>query len=219
MENVKHNIEVIRNKIADAAKGKEVTLIGVSKTVSTDKIISAYETGLRQFGENKMQELVSKKEELAHLDIEWNFIGKLQKNKVKYAKQGVKMIQSVESLELCEVIQKTLENPIDVLLQVNIGKEPQKSGFNPDIVLESIEKMEKFDKIKVMGLMCIPPNVENPDKYFMQMYDMYKKIQDMELPYAKMKYLSMGMSGDFETAIKCGSNMVRVGSSIFGKRL
>ena len=219
MENVKHNIEVIRNKIADASKGKEVTLIGVSKTVSTDKIISAYETGLRQFGENKMQELTSKKEELAHLDIEWNFIGKLQKNKVKYAKQGVKMIQSVESLELCEVIQKTMENPIDVLLQVNIGKEPQKSGFNPDIVLESIEKMEKFDKIKVMGLMCIPPNVENPDKYFMQMFDMYKKIQDMELPYAKMKYLSMGMSGDFETAIKCGSNMVRVGSSIFGKRL
>lgn len=219
MNEISHNLEVVKNKIADAAKGREVTLVAVSKTKSSEDIAAAYEAGQRIFGENKMQELRGKIDDLGHLDIDWHFIGRLQSNKVKMLDENIKLLQSVDSLGLMEDIQKRNTAPIEVLLQVNIGNEPQKSGFSCNGFEKRVEKLINFDIISIMGLMCIPPKNECPKEYFCKMYDIFMRLKEKNIPGVNMKYLSMGMSGDFETAIECGSNMVRIGSSIFGARL
>lgn len=219
MNDVAHNLEVVRNKIEDKAKGKEVTLVAVSKTKSCEDIMAAYDAGQRIFGENKMQELKGKMEELSSLDIDWHFIGKLQSNKIKMINDGIKLVQSIDSQSLLEGIAKHKNTLTEVLLQINIGNEPQKNGFLCDEFEKSVEKLKIFDTIKIMGLMCIPPADDNPKEYFLRMYDFYMRLKEKDIPGIEMKYLSMGMSGDFETAIECGSNMVRVGSSIFGPRL
>ena len=219
MGEIVHNLEVIRNKIADASKGKEVTLVAVSKTKPYDAILEAFEAGQRIFGENKMQELKDKQEALCNHEIDWHFIGKLQSNKVKYLDDGIKLVQSIDSKELLENIQNHKATATEVLLQINIGNEPQKNGFSYENFEKSVELLGKFDTIKIMGLMCIPPVEKAPDEYFLKMHDMFLRLQEKNIKGVEMKYLSMGMSGDFEQAIKCGSNMVRVGSSIFGKRL
>lgn len=219
MDEVAHNLEVVRNKIADAAKGREVTLVAVSKTMNTDKIAAAYEAGQRILGENRMQELQDKMDTLSNLDIDWHFIGKLQSNKVKYIDDRIKLIHSVDSLELLQHIENRVKTPIDVLLQINIGKELQKNGFLPEYFQKSVEKLRKFGTIRIIGVMCVPPRGQDPTEYFKRTYELFMKLGEANSPNVQMKYLSMGMSGDFETAIACGSNMVRVGSSIFGQRL
>ena len=127
------------------------------------------------------------------------------------------MVQSVDSIKLLDEIGKHKTTKTKVLLQVNIGKEEQKNGFFPDNFEKTVEKMKVFDTIDILGLMCIPPKDRCPKEYFLGMYDLYQRLKENLLP--NMKYLSMGMSGDFEMAIECGSNMVRVGSCIFGPRI
>lgn len=217
MNDIAHNLEVINNKIADASKGREVTLVAVSKTKSCEDIIAAYEAGQRIFGENKMQELRSKIDELKSYDIDWHFIGKLQSNKVKYIDEHICMIQSIDSLKLLDEIQRHKSTKTNVLLQINIGTEMQKNGFLLSDFKKSVEKIKYFDKIDILGLMCIPPFGECPKEYFQKMYELFADLKERVIP--NIEYLSMGMSGDFETAIECGSNMVRVGSSIFGPRM
>lgn len=217
MNNIEHNLEVINNKIADAAKGREVTLVAVSKTKPCEDIICAYEAGQRIFGENKVQELRGKIDELSHLDIDWHLIGKLQSNKVRYIDDSIAMVQSVDSVKLLEEIAKRKETRTKVLLQINIGEEEQKNGFLLENFEKSVEKLQIFGTIDILGLMCIPPVYECPEKYFLKMSELFQRLKEKDFP--DMKYLSMGMSGDFEAAIACGSNMVRVGSSIFGPRL
>lgn len=219
MNEIAHNLEVVRNKIADAAKGKDVTLVAVSKTKSCEDIIAAYEAGQRIFGENKMQELKEKEERLSDYNIDWHFIGKLQKNKIKYLNESIKMIQSIDSFELLDNIGNAKNIPASVLLQINIGEEKTKNGFLIKYFEKEVEKYQNFGTIKIMGLMCIPPRDENPREYFLKMHDIFMRLKEKNIPGINMKYLSMGMSGDFEAAIECGSNMVRIGSSIFGARL
>lgn len=219
MEDVVHNLEVVRNKIADSAKGRDVTLVAVSKTKHPDMIRAAYESGQRIFGENKMQELREKIEVLSDLEIDWNYIGKLQSNKVKYIDEKIQLVQSIDSLDLLKSISEQKNTATNVLLQINIGREQQKNGFMPENLEKTVENLRNFGTIRIMGVMCIPPRAEDPSAYFNKTHDIFCRLGEMNIPNMEMKYLSMGMSGDFETAISCGSNMVRVGSSIFGQRL
>ena len=216
MGTVKQNLTIVRERINEAAKGRSVTLVGVSKYQPVELIREALDCGLRDFGENKMQEWQDKSCVFEEENVRWHFIGKLQTNKIKYINDNIFLVQSLESLKQAEVMEKTFSTKKDVLMQVNIGNEAQKSGISPENVHKYVDLFEKFDKISVTGLMCIPPQVEDPKNYFIQMRDIFTSLQDAG--YENIKTLSMGMSADYETAIQCGSTMVRVGAAIFGGR-
>ena len=201
---------------------EEVTLIAVSKTKPVEMLWEAYEAGARDFGENKVQEILTKEPELPE-DIRWHMIGHLQRNKVRQVVGKAALIQSVGSLELLEEIEKQADKlgiVQDILLEVNIGGEAAKSGFAPEAVSEAASHAKELSHVRVRGLMTIPPasatQAENM-VYFQKVHALYvdinQKMYDNELDY-----LSMGMSGDFADAIRAGSNMVRVGTAIFGAR-
>ena len=203
-------------------KREDVTLIAVSKTKPVEMLEEAYAYGCRYFGENKVQELCDKMEQLPS-DIRWHMIGHLQRNKVRQVVGKAALIQSVGSLELLEEIEKQADKlgiVQDILLEVNIGGEAAKSGFAPEAVSEAASHAKELSHVRVRGLMTIPPasatQAENM-VYFQKVHALYvdinQKMYDNELDY-----LSMGMSGDFADAIRAGSNMVRVGTAIFGAR-
>lgn len=226
MSEIKRNLENIYKRIELASskanrKKEEITLVAVSKTYPVEKILEAYECGQHIFGENRVQEALNKIEALKSFkDIKFHLIGHLQTNKVKYLKNNFSLIHSVDRIELVEEMDKRfskINRVQDILIQVNISKEPQKSGVLPekfDYLLEHIIG-KRFLNLK--GLMMIPPLVDNPEKnriYFRKMYELFEKVNNLK----KLDILSMGMSDDFDIAIEEGSNMVRIGSAIFGKR-
>jgi hypothetical protein len=203
---------------------KDITVIAVSKTVESDRAKEAVEEGINNLGENRVQELIKKYDELKNIDISWHMIGHLQKNKVKYIIDKTLLIHSVESLSLAEEINKRAgkNNLIaKVLIELNIGEEESKFGINEEDVYDFITSMEQFENIKVLGLMTVAPFCENPEDVrwvFKKMKNIYDKISNMSLKNAEMKYLSMGMTNDFEIAIEEGSNIIRIGTAIFGAR-
>jgi len=203
---------------------KDITLLAVSKTVESDRAKEAVEAGIKNLGENKVQELIKKYEELKDIDVKWHMIGHLQKNKVKYIIDKNILIHSVESLSLAEEINKRAKNSnltADVLIELNIGEEESKFGINEDNVYDFIRSMEQFENIRVLGLMTVAPFCENPEDVrwvFKTMKNIYSKISIMNLRNTEMKYLSMGMTNDFEIAIEEGSNIIRIGTAIFGAR-
>jgi len=203
---------------------KDITLLAVSKTVESDRAKEAVEAGIKNLGENKVQELVKKYEELKNINVKWHMIGHLQKNKVKYIIDKNILIHSVESLSLAEEINKRARNSnltADVLIELNIGEEESKFGINEDNVYDFIRSMEQFENIRVLGLMTVAPFCENPEDVrwvFKTMKNIYSKISIMNLRNTEMKYLSMGMTNDFEIAIEEGSNIIRIGTAIFGAR-
>ena len=186
-------------------------------------INEAIDKGLDLIGENKVQEL---KEKFPLLDkrAEIHFIGNLQTNKVKDVVPMVSMIHSVSSEKLaCEISKQCqkLDKDMDVLLQINIGNEDSKSGFSEEEIFSACEKISKLPRLFVKGLMAIPPICENEtenSKYFCKMRQLFIDIGAKKMDNVSMVYLSMGMSGDYEEAIRCGANIVRIGSSLFGKR-
>ena len=187
-------------------------------------IIESYNTGQRDFGENKVQELISKKERLPE-DIRWHFIGKLQTNKVKYIIDKVHMIHSLDRESLCEEIQKRAEKIdriIDCLVQVNISKEDSKHGLYEEDVIDFITNISnKYTNIRIKGLMTMAPFTENEDEVrevFRSLKNLSLDIDKLNIPNVSMKYLSMGMSNDYKIAVEEGSTIVRVGTSIFGER-
>lgn len=202
---------------------KEVTLIAVSKTKTAEEIMELYAEGHRDFGENYVQELISKYESLPK-DIRWHFIGHLQTNKVKFITPFVHLIHSVDSLRLLQEINKQgekINRSIDCLIQIYVGNEETKFGLNLDevknLMLMFEEKKHSFAKIK--GLMGMASNTDNE----IQIKNEFNIIKDLfvsigESKHCKMEFLSMGMSSDFNIAIQSGSNMIRVGSLIFGER-
>lgn len=202
---------------------KEVTLIAVSKTKTAEEIMELYAEGHRDFGENYVQELISKYESLPK-DIRWHFIGHLQTNKVKFITPFVHLIHSVDSLRLLQEINKQgekINRSIDCLIQIYVGNEETKFGLNldevKDLILMFEEKKHSFAKIK--GLMGMASNTDNE----IQIKNEFNIIKDLfvsigESKHCKMEFLSMGMSSDFNIAIQSGSNMIRVGSLIFGER-
>ena len=195
-----------------------VTLVAVSKTKPNSDILLAYQAGQRVFGENRVQELEKKQKELPH-DIKWHMIGHLQTNKVKYIAPFVSLIHSVDSIKLLKEIDKRAKQNnrnIDCLLQVHIAKESTKSGFNIEDIKKILEISYKFQNITIKGLMAMATftkDVKLINKEFFKVNHLFKEIKTK-----KINTLSIGMSKDYELAIKNGSNMIRVGSAIFGKR-
>ncbi len=218
----------IKEKVSNAArlvgkKADEITIIAVTKTVEAERILKVKQAGIDIIGENKAQELNEKYEALKDTFV-CHFIGHLQTNKVKQIVDKVSMIQSVDSLKLCEEINKQcikINKIMDILIEVNVGNELNKSGIEYEKTEEFLIKASEFSNIKVRGLMAIPPICNDKEKikeYFTKMNAKFIDIKGKNIDNISMDYLSMGMSNDFEEAIICGANMVRIGSLMFGKR-
>jgi hypothetical protein len=217
---IKENLLQIKNALPEA-----VTLVAVSKTKPVSDLMEAYEVGQRVFGENKIQEMAEKFEEMPK-DIQWQMIGHVQTNKVKFMAPFVNLIHGVDSLKLLKEINKqALKNDriIDCLLQMHIAEEETKFGLDEtelDEILVFI-KNEEFKNIRIAGYMGMATFTENQDqikKEFLNLKSLFDKHQTLKTENFQLNILSMGMSGDYELAIDCGSNMVRIGSSIFGAR-
>ena len=222
------NYKIIEEQISAAAvksgrKREDIILLAATKTVSTEVINYAIEKGIKYIGENRVQEFLSKENDLS-TDAHRHFIGHLQSNKVKDIVGRVEMIESVHSLKLAKVIgELSVKKGIttDILLEINIGNEESKSGFKAQEIFENIEEISKISGVKVKGLMAIPPICEKSDeirKYFAQMNKLFIDIRAKKLDNVSMECLSMGMSSDFVEAIEEGSNIVRLGTALFGKR-
>lgn len=228
IDNFEQNLFEIEEKITKAAlesgrKREDIILLAATKTVSAEVINYAISKGISYIGENRVQEFLSKNEEISG-DAHRHFIGHLQTNKAKDIVGKVEMIQSVHSLKLATLISKlSVERGIvtDILLEVNIGKEENKSGFLKEELDEVIPQIAKLEGIKLKGLMAIPPICEKEQEnipYFEEMYKLFIDNSYKKIDNVNMEYLSMGMSSDYAEAIKCGSNIVRIGTSLFGKR-
>ena len=225
---ISENIAALRRGIAAACReaGRdpgEVTLVGASKMNDAARCREAIAAGIDALGENRVQELTEKWEMHAYDGAPLHFIGHLQRNKVRQVVGKAELIQSVSSAELLQEIEKraaALGLRQQVLLEVNVGGEAAKSGFAPDEVERAAAAALALPHVAVLGLMTIPPVALAPGQnvpYFEKMYRLYVDI-NRNLFHNEMKYLSMGMSGDYADAIRCGSNMVRVGTAIFGAR-
>ena len=228
---ISENIKRIKDEIAEVTLKSnrsvdEVRLMAVTKTVCVEYINYAIDNcGIDLIGENKVQEFLSKKD-LLHLDnVEKHLIGHLQTNKVKKIVGEVDMIQSVDSFRVAESISTEAGKAgicADVLLEINIGDEESKTGFDKGEFEDSLSKISLLPNIKVKGLMTIPPICDNSlelEKYFDRMSDYYNEIKEGKYPNFDFRILSMGMSGDYKQAVLHGSNLVRVGSAIFGARI
>jgi hypothetical protein len=198
-------------------------LIGVTKTVNGDIIREAIRLGINDIGENRVQEMVKKYENIQE-DVNWHMIGHLQTNKVKYVIDKVYLIHSLDRMSLAKELQKRASNlniTVNTLIQVNIAEEDSKFGLLGDEVIPFIEKILSFNNLRIKGLMTIAPFDENPENVryvFRQLKGLAKDIEAKGYETVEMKYLSMGMTNDFEIAIEEGSNMVRIGTGIFGER-
>ncbi len=230
-ESISENIKLIREKIsASAIKSgrnyEDIKLMAVTKTVPVEYInYSIDNCGIDLIGENKVQEFLSKKDEL-HLDeVEKHLIGHLQTNKVKKIVPLVDMIQSVDSVHLAEEISKQAVNNnlnMKILLEVNIGNEESKTGFDKCKFFEVMSQISELPMITVNGIMTIPPICDDEKelrKYFTTMSQYFYDIKEKNYKNFNMEILSMGMSGDYELAIECGANLVRIGSLIYGARI
>jgi len=201
---------------------KNVSLIAVSKTRAVEEILEVYNAGAREFGENKVQELCNKYEELPK-DIKWHLIGHLQRNKVKYLVDKIHLIHSLDSIKLLEEIEKQFSSKgkvANALIQINIGKEDSKTGVYIDELQTLIDACEKCTAVKIKGLMATIPigNEESCRFYFKEMKKVYEKLRENTYNNISMEILSIGMTGDYAIAIEEGSNMVRIGEGVFGKR-
>ena len=225
---IAENIMRIRQEIDTAARetgrtGKDITLVGASKMNDADRCREAIAAGIDALGENRVQEMTEKLKENAYDGAPLHFIGHLQRNKVKQVVGKAALIQSVGSRELLDEIEKVaarMELVQDVLLEVNIGGEEAKSGFAPEELAQAAAYAKELAHVRVRGLMTIPPvAVENGSSipYFEKVYRLFVDI-GKEMYDNEWQYISMGMSGDYADAIRCGANMVRVGSAIFGAR-
>lgn len=219
--NIRSNITALLKDLPDTC-----TLIAVSKTQPAEKVLEAYNTGHRSFGENKVQELVPKYEALPK-DIEWHMIGHLQSNKVKYIAPFVHLIHSVDSVKLLEEIDKQgrkVQRIIPCLLQVHIAREETKFGFSEEEILQlaSSSQLTQWNNVKVVGLMGMATFTDDTAQVrseFRTLHSIFEKLKATTLPAQfQLEVLSMGMSGDYKIAIEEGSTMVRVGSAIFGER-
>ena len=223
-ENLEHVQENIKKACEKAGRSTdEVTLIAVSKTKPVEMLQEIYDQGIREFGENKVQEMCSKMEVMPS-DIRWNMIGHLQTNKVKYIIGKTSLIHSFDSLHLAKEIQKqAVKNDVicDILVEVNIAGEETKFGTSRDEAIALVEEIAKLDHIRINGLMTIAPFVEDPEdnrQYFKAIKQLSVDIAAKNIDNVNMNVLSMGMTGDYTVAIEEGATMVRVGTGIFGAR-
>ena len=226
---IKENLEKIREIIKISAEKvgrnpQDIILLGASKTQPVEKIIEAYKSGLKYFGENKVQEGIKKIEQLKDIypDIHWHFIGGLQTNKVKYAVRYYELIHSLDRESLADEIDKRAKKVGKIqecLIEVNIGEEDTKYGVKPENLERLYEYCLNKKNIKISGLMCIPPYSEDKEqsrKYFAKLRELKEKLESIYK--TNLPHLSMGMSDDFDVAIEEGATIVRIGTRIFGER-
>lgn len=224
---IEQNLKNVEQRIAAAAKKsgrsrEDIILVAVTKTHPADMMNEAIKAGVTDIGENKPQEVRDKYADV--LPVRWHLIGHLQTNKVKYIIDKCCMIHSVDSIKLMDEIEKQAKQhdvSMDVLIQVNISGEETKSGITAEELDELLMHAGELERVKVRGLMTIAPKCEHQEDaavHFRNMKMLFDETAKKVYKNVSMEYLSMGMSGDFEAAIECGSNMVRVGSAIFGAR-
>ena len=228
MEDIRGNLDKVHERIRSAAeiygeKPEDVLLVAVSKTRTPEEINTAIDAGVTDIGENKVQEIMDKFD--AVKPVRWHMIGHLQTNKVKYIIDKVDLIHSVDSLKLAKEINKRAaahEKTMDILIQINPAQEESKFGVSLDETKELIEAiLEQCENVRIRGLMSVAPIAEDPRDvkgYFDEVKAQFDEFSRIEHPRLDFRYLSMGMSHDFEVAIEAGSNLVRVGSAIFGER-
>lgn len=222
-----NNIEenICKAALASGRNREDIIFLSATKTVEIEYINYAISLGLKYIGENKVQELISKYDEYNLDTCSLQFIGHLQSNKVRQIVDKVDMIQSVDSIKLAnEIAKQSLKynKTTDILIEVNIGKEESKSGIFPEQLEELCGTIGELKGVKIKGLMTIPPicnDVKTISAYFSDMYKLFIDIKGKNMDNVNMDCLSMGMSSDYEEAIKCGANMVRIGSSLFGARI
>lgn len=225
---IRENLRKVESNIAAACKAsgrnrEDVRLIAVSKTKPVEMLREAYDCGCRDFGENKVQELLDKYDKMPS-DVRWHMIGHLQRNKVKYIVDKVYLIHSVDSLRLAEEISKEAVKKgvtVSILVEINVAGEESKFGTTADDAAALVEEIAKLPGIVVRGLMTIAPYVENSEEnrlYFAMLKQILVDIIHKNIDNVCMKELSMGMTGDYETAITEGATYIRVGTGIFGER-
>lgn len=204
---------------------EEITLLAATKTVSPEVMNYAFSKGIRYMGENRVQEFLSKYDELQLDGVTRHFIGHLQTNKVRMILDKVEMIESVDSVRLASCIGEQAARAgrvMDILLEVNIGREESKSGLLPENVEAAVREIAQIEGVCVQGLMAIPPICDDEKtarKYFAQMRQLFIDIKAKNIDNSNMVCLSMGMSDDFDIAIEEGANLVRIGTALFGRRL
>lgn len=218
MSLIAERLAEIQAKIERAAGGRKVLIVGVTKTVPADRIREALKAGLRVFGENRIQEALPKIAELQQVSAEWHFIGHLQTNKARDAARHFQLIQSVDSERLLLQLESRAEKEIDVLLEVNLGGEESKSGTTAEALSALLSASRPLRRIRVRGLMTVPPNLENPEHvrpYFRRL----RELRDLyRAEYPSLAELSMGMSHDYVVAVQEGATIVRIGTALFGGR-
>ena len=225
---IQKNLITVEEKIQSACRSsgrsrENVKLIAVSKTKPVEMLQEAYNCGCRDFGENKVQELLDKYDRLPK-DIRWHMIGHLQRNKVKYIVDKVYLIHSVDSLRLAEEINKEAAKKgvtVSILVEINVANEESKFGATVGEAISLVEKIAKLPNIVIRGLMTIAPYVENSEEnrlYFAKLKQIYVDIIHKNIDNVFMKELSMGMTGDYEVAITEGATYIRIGTGIFGER-
>jgi hypothetical protein len=221
---IAENLVLIRNRIAQAARraGRnpiDIKLVAATKDVPVSLIEEAVRAGIMDIGENRVQEARQKFDQLKHLPVTFHMIGHMQTNKVKTALEMFSVIQSVDSERLADEISGKSQKTIDVFIEVNTSGEESKFGISPDKAIRLARHISGLKNLRLTGLMTVGPLTNNePDirKSFRSLADLFDQIKGLNLPAVELKYLSMGMSDDFEPAIEEGSNLVRIGRAIFG---
>lgn len=224
------NVNTIRRRIAGACAraGRtpdDVTLVAVSKTFPASTVRDAVRAGITDVGENYVQELLAKREQLAPEQIRWHFIGHLQSNKVRYIAPWITLIHAVDSLSIAREIDRRAAQAgrvIELLVEINTTGEETKFGIPPDTAVSFLRSLEPFAHVRVAGLMTIGPFLPDPEgsrPMFRTLYHLREELRALGLANATMRHLSMGMTGDFEVAIEEGATLIRIGTAIFGSRV
>lgn len=226
MSDIVKNFREVKERVAAAAfraqrNPEEILIIAVTKNQTIGTIKEGIQAGINIIGENRVQEFTKKYDAIGN-SAQWHLIGHLQKNKVKYIVDKVSLVHSLDSLDLAEEIEKRaakVSATVSVLVQVNVSGEESKFGINASEVLSFVETVsDRFKRVSIKGLMTVAPFVENPQEarpYFRFLRELSEKVAEAGIPGVEMKYLSMGMTNDFEVAVEEGANMVRIGRAIF----
>lgn len=222
-------VAAVREKIEKAAqkagrKIEDITLVGVTKTQSAEAVCTLLNAGVSEIGENKVQELLEKQADIAHIPHKTHLIGHLQRNKAKFLPGHIDMLQSIDDEKTVVALEKYFGAeglPLDVLIEVNIGDETSKTGIAPEALLPLAERVCQSEVLRLRGLMAIPPICEGEQvrRYFQQMYRLFIDIKAKKMDNGSINILSMGMSADYEYAVLEGATMVRVGTELFGPRV
>lgn len=221
IENYKNAMSRLETALEESGRNmQDVLVIGASKTMPLERILFVRDnTDVKIFGENRVQELLEKYTP----DVRWHFIGQLQTNKVKYIVDKVELIHSVDRLSLLQEIDRQAKKHgkvQDILIEVNIGGEEKKGGVAPEEVIDFAKEVDKYPSVRLKGLMSVLPNVEKDalDAFYLQLSKLYDTLKQTRLDNADIRYLSAGMSNDYDVAVKYGANIVRLGRALFGER-